>query len=268
MSQTPINFSLLDYQIFPGSSFGPYLNTSSTVDLTKTTKEEESEETKQTIDSLLKPILSPFKPQENQADVNLNLSPSTVSETLEGMEFPIDGPGLDPLLTLNEKIRFPRATDEYSELKRISDSPSDSSRSIYNKGPFLLDSRPSVLPDPNRGYQARKSSYVPYFQSTKSNTTGETPNYISISRPSSKSSFTSDAPPSYINKKSIEDPFDQSFGFISPNYISRDRKTQERIVPTSAPSYTAKNKRPKERTQPTQSPSYISKEYLKRASRY
>jgi len=117
-------------------------------------------------------------------------------------------------------------------------------------------------------YQARKSNYVPYFQSAKSNTTGEAPSYISKSRPSSKSSFTFDVPASYINKKSIEDPFDQSFGFISPSYISSERKTQERIMPTSAPSYISRDRRPQERTQPTQSPSYISKEYLKRASRY
>lgn len=262
MSQTPIRLSLVNYQSFPGSTyeptpgpvFGPYLNTSptidltkatETVDLTKATKEEEPEETKKTINPLLKPILSPFVPQENQADVQLNYDASAVGEA-------IDVSGLDSL--------FPEEADKYPEViteGRFQFIPG-SSRPEYRG--TKIGSGPA--------YQARKSSYVPYFQPSKPNTTGEAPSYISKSRPSSKSSFVSDVPPSYINKKSIEDPFDQSFGFISPSYISRDRKTQERIVPTSAPSYISRDRKPQERTQPTQSPSYISKEYLKKASRY
>ena len=262
MSQTPIGLNLINYQSFPGSAyeptpgpvFGPYLNTSPTVDLTKATEtvdltkattEEKPEEIKKTINPLLKPILSPFVSQENQADVELNYDASAVGEA-------IDVSGLD--------LFFPEEADKYPEEiteTRFQFLPGASSP-VYRG--TKLDSGPV--------YQARKSSYVPYFQSTKSNTTGEAPSYISKSRPSSKSSFTSDAPPSYINKKSIEDPFDQSFGFISPSYISRNRKTQERIVPTSAPSYISKDRKPKESTQPTQSPSYISREYLRRASRY
>ena len=70
MSQTPIGLNLINYQSFPGSAyeptpgpvFGPYLNTSPTVDLTKATEtvdltkattEEKPEEIKKTINPLL-----------------------------------------------------------------------------------------------------------------------------------------------------------------------------------------------------------------------
>ena len=119
-------------------------------------------------------------------------------------------------------------------------------------------------------YQAKKSSYVPYFQPSKPNTSGKAPGYTPRFK-SPKTNFVSDErtrPVRYISKQSVEDPFDQSFGFIPPSYTPKSKRTQGRVEFTFSPSYTPKNKKPKETTQSKQSPAYLSKEYLKKASRY